>query len=294
MPHTPYTGRFAPSPTGCLHQGSLLTALASYLDARACAGRWLVRIEDIDPPREEAGASARILADLQAHALHWDGEVMYQSQRGEAYEAALARLKQQGLLYPCDCSRSKIKALGDVYPGLCRDRQPPPAPPVAWRVRVPDARLGFDDALQGRFEQDMAREVGDFVLKRKEGLMAYQLAVVVDDAEQGVTHIVRGSDLLDSTPRQIYLQQQLGVAAIHYAHLPVLLNSEGQKLSKQNHAPSLAGLDPRENLLRCLALLHQAEPPSAEQNSCEAILAWAARHWRLADVPHHMSLPAVG
>ena len=289
-PATRYCGRFAPSPTGQLHMGSLLTALASWLDARAHGGRWLLRIEDLDPPREEPGASAAIIDELRRHALHWDGELMYQSARADAYREALEQLRRRGLVYPCDCSRSRIRAMGEVYSGLCRTRADAPAPPFAWRVKVEDEEIGFEDAIQGHFAQHMDREVGDFVLLRKDGLFAYQLAVVVDDAAQGITHIVRGSDLLDSTPRQIHLQRLLGYPGIAYAHLPVLVNESGQKLSKQNLAPPLAGLEPRENLLGCLRLLQQAPPPTGERGSCEAILDWARRHWDIGAVPRQMAL----
>lgn len=241
-----YIGRFAPSPTGLLHIGSLLTALASYADARANGGKWLVRMEDLDPPREMAGAAAHILHTLEAFGFEWDGEVAYQSQRDELYQEALGRLKNEGLVYPCYCSRKDWQAVatagadGFVYNGRCRvPAQRPEAngKTPAWRIAVPDRTIGFQDEIVGYYAQNLARDIGDFVLLRADGFWAYQLAVVADDAEQGITHIVRGQDLLVSTPRQIYLQQCLGANTPHYAHLPLLVNSQGQKWSNKRLLP---------------------------------------------------------
>ena len=238
-----YTGRFAPSPTGPLHVGSLIAALASWLDARAAGGRWLVRIEDLDRPRVAAGAADAILHALGHLGLNWDGEVVYQSKRHELYRAALARLAPQA--YWCGCSRREIadSSLGlavdgaPIYPGTCR------AGTVgvkrALRVRVTAESIAFEDRLQGRQTQALERDIGDFVLYRADGLFAYQLAVVVDDAEQGVTDVVRGADLLDSTPRQIYLQRLLGVPTPRYLHVPVAVDSAGEKLSKQTGAQAI-------------------------------------------------------
>ena len=223
-----YVGRFAPSPTGLLHIGSLLTALASYADARAHGGKWLVRMEDLDPPREMAGAADHILRTLEAFGFEWDGEVAYQSRRHHLYEDALGRLKDKGLVYPCYCSRKDWQAAagmgadGFVYNGRCRVPEHRPSEngkPPAWRIRVPDEVIGFDDAIVGHYAQNLASDIGDFVLLRADGFWAYQLAVVVDDAEQGITHIVRGQDLLVSTPRQIFLQSSLGFMQTSYAHL---------------------------------------------------------------------------
>ena len=213
-----YCGRFAPSPTGPLHFGSLVAAVGSYLDARSHDGQWLVRIEELDPPREMPGAADLILKTLAAYGFEWDGEVVYQSNRHDAYESALESLTRQGLLFPCSCSRREIadSTLGGgehlVYPGTCRDGLVEGKVARAWRVRVTDADIAFDDNVQGPVSQCLQRDAGDFVLKRADGLYAYQLAVVVDDAWQGITHIVRGADLLDSTARQIYLQRCLGLA----------------------------------------------------------------------------------
>ncbi|AMO98909.1 glutamyl-queuosine tRNA(Asp) synthetase [Collimonas arenae] len=245
-----YIGRFAPSPTGPLHAGSLVAAMASYLDAKAHHGRWLLRMEDVDEARTAAGAAESILADLIALGMQWDGEVVYQSQRTALYEAAFDRLGR--LAYPCGCTRreivdSRICVAADgaaVYPGTCRSGLPVGKPARAYRLRVPDPGhidelIIFDDRWLGRVQQHLALEVGDFVLKRADGFWAYQLAVVVDDADQNVTHVVRGADLLDSTGRQIYLQRQLKLATPQYLHVPVITNADGEKLSKQNGAQAI-------------------------------------------------------
>ena len=228
-----YIGRFAPSPTGLLHIGSLLTAVASYADARSRGGKWLVRMEDLDPPREMAGAAEHILRTLEAFGFEWDGAVAYQSRRYGIYEAALGRLKDEGLVYPCYCSRKDWQAAasagadGFVYSGRCRnpaDRPSETGKQPAWRIRVPDETVGFDDEVVGHYAQNLARDIGDFVLLRADGYWAYQLAVVADDAEQGVTHVVRGQDLLVSTPRQCGAEvvetdagSRLGYGAVRYA-----------------------------------------------------------------------------
>lgn len=285
-----YVGRFAPSPTGLLHIGSLLTAVASYLDARSRQGRWLVRMEDLDPPREMPGAAAAILSALEAFELHWDGEVIYQSKRHHLYAAALAQLKAQGLVYPCFCSRKTIQAEaqgmgtdGFIYGGhcaslntdkfVCSEKMP------AWRLRTGTDITGFTDAIQGYKQQCLFRDVGDFVLLRADGFWAYQLAVVVDDADQGINHVVRGQDLLLSTPRQIYLQQLLGFSQPAYAHLPLLTNTLGQKWSKQTQAPAL-DLRRRETLLRQV-LTYLGQPQAPEVDSLSDLLSWAVQHWQL-------------
>jgi glutamyl-Q tRNA(Asp) synthetase len=284
-----YIGRFAPSPTGPLHFGSLLSALASFLDARAHRGRWLLRIEDIDPPREQPGAAAAIPAALRAHGLHWDGEILYQSERAEIYRRALQRLEAAGLAFFCTCSRTAL-AEHHVYPGSCRARRQPPAEPQALRLLVDAAAVvDFDDLIQGRCRQDLAHEVGDFVIFRKDGLPAYQLAVVVDDAAQGVTHVVRGSDLLDSTPRQIYLQRCLQLPTPAYAHIPVITNHAGQKLSKQTFAAALDARRAVDNLLAALAFLQQPPPPAGQCHAVDAVLDWAITHWQPAAIPRCLS-----
>lgn len=289
-----YTGRFAPSPTGLLHIGSLLTAAASYADARSNGGKWLVRMEDLDPPREMPGAASHILHTLEAFGFEWDGEVAYQSRRYALYEETLCRLKTAGLVYPCHCSRkdwqtgARRGADGFVYNGRCRHPGQRPAPQgkqPAWRIRVPDRVIGFSDGIVGGYAQNLAGDIGDFVLLRADGYWAYQLAVVADDAEQSVTHIVRGQDLLVSTPRQIYLQQCLGVPTPQYAHLPLLTNAQGQKWSKQTLAPAL-DLNRREQLLRQV-FRYLKLPEAPETDRPAELLDWAVAHWDMGKVPKH-------
>ena len=289
-----YTGRFAPSPTGLLHIGSLLTAVASYADARSNGGKWLVRMEDLDPPREMPGAASHILHTLEAFGFEWDGEVAYQSRRYALYEETLCRLKTAGLVYPCYCSRkdwqagARRGADGFVYNGRCRHPGQRPAlqgKQPAWRIRVPDRVIGFSDGIVGGYAQNLAGDIGDFVLLRADGYWAYQLAVVADDAEQDVTHIVRGQDLLVSTPRQIYLQQCLDVPTPQYAHLPLLTNAQGQKWSKQTLAPAL-DLNRREQLLRqVFRYLNLPEAPETDRPA--ELLDWAVTHWDMDKVPKH-------
>ena len=243
-----YRGRFAPSPTGPLHFGSLVAAIASYCDARAAGGEWIVRIEDVDLPRSRPDAEASILRALERYGFAWDGEIVRQSERAEIYAAALARLQASGNVYECACSRRELESArpgagGErVYPGTCRDGIPADRlrrPQRAWRVRVGSARIAFRDRLQGPQVQDLACDVGDFVVRRADGLFAYQLAVVVDDALQHITDVVRGADLLASTPRQIFLQRLLGFPSLSYLHAPIAINAAGEKLSKQTRAAPL-------------------------------------------------------
>lgn len=254
-----YRGRFAPSPTGPLHFGSLVAALGSYLDARAQGGEWLLRMEDVDTPRVAPGAADAILRVLETYGFEWDGAMIYQSRRGAAYRAALQTLQEMGLVYACACSRKQLAETakrgidGLVYAGSCRARAPGEA--LALRLRVPAGRIAFDDRVQGRVACDPVGESGDFVLKRADGIFAYQLAVVVDDAEQGITDIVRGADLLTSTPRQIVLQRYLGLPTPRYAHLPVALDAAGDKLSKQTLADPVDPSHPLPILLAALRFL---------------------------------------
>ncbi|HYF58856.1 MAG TPA: tRNA glutamyl-Q(34) synthetase GluQRS [Burkholderiaceae bacterium] len=292
MSARPYVGRFAPSPTGPLHAGSIVAALASWLDARAHRGRWLLRIEDLDPPRERPGASASFLATLPALGLRWDGEPLFQSTRGEAYARALEALVAAGRAYPCGCTRREIADSqrragaplarhGELpYPGTCRHGLPPGRAPRAWRLRVPEGVARFVDRAGGPQAQDVAAEVGDFVLRRADGLWAYQLAVVVDDAEQGVTDVVRGADLLGSTARQIVLMRALGRPEPRWLHVPVVLASDGEKLSKQNGAAPVDATRPLEALAAALAHLGIEPPPPAPLDAwlAEATRRWAARH----------------
>jgi glutamyl-Q tRNA(Asp) synthetase len=287
----PYVGRFAPSPTGPLHIGSLVAAVASFLDARAAGGRWLVRMEDLDRPRCEPGAADTILHQLEAYGLHWDGAVIHQSQRDDAYAEALAALQAIGAAYSCACTRSQLAQAprnheGEIiYPGTCRNGLAAGAIARAWRVRVPDAVLGFHDRIHGELTQNLARDVGDFIVRRADGLFAYQLAVVVDDAFQGITHIVRGADLLWNTPRQIHLQSLLGLSTPAYAHVPLVTNAAGQKLSKQTLAPSLPGTGRGAVLAQALAVLGHPPPPGLNEAAPAALLAWAVTHWQIGNVP---------
>ena len=278
-----YTGRFAPTPSGYLHFGSLVAALASYLDARAAGGRWLLRMEDLDPPREMPGAQDAILRTLETYGFAWDGAVERQSARHEAYAAALDQLLARGLAYPCSCSRKQLDGQ-PIYPGTCRTAGRP-AHDAAIRLRVPDAEYAFVDRVQGRFAQNLAREVGDFVIRRRDGLYAYQLAVVLDDAWQGVTDIVRGADLLDSTPRQLYLQELLGLPQPRYLHIPLLLQPDGHKLGKSYRSPPLPADQAPALLADALRALGQQPPAELEQGRPAEVLAWGVRHWNPAAIP---------
>ncbi|HEV2007463.1 MAG TPA: tRNA glutamyl-Q(34) synthetase GluQRS, partial [Burkholderiales bacterium] len=261
-----YRGRFAPSPTGPLHFGSLVAAVASYLEARHRDGEWLVRIEDLDPPRVVAGATDDILRILEACGMHWDGTVIYQSAHHDAYHAALHRLRARDVVYPCACTRREIadSALagveGPVYPGTCRNGVADGKVARALRIDTRGASIAFVDALQGAVRQDLETEIGDFVLYRADQVIAYQLAVVVDDAEQGITDVVRGADLLDSTPRQIYLQQLLNLPSPRYMHVAIAVNAAGEKLSKQTLAAAIGAQQPLPELIRALHFLGQ-DPP---------------------------------
>jgi len=279
-----YIGRFAPSPTGPLHSGSLVAALASFLDARSAQGKWLVRIENTDPPREQPGASTDILRALEAHHLYWDDQVAYQSQRTAIYKAATTTLLNQQQAYYCTCSRQQLKD-HNIYPGTCRHCLQPPASPAAIRVICQDLNIVFDDRIQGPQSQAMAQEIGDFVIYRKDNLPAYQLATAVDDVEQGITHVMRGCDLLDSTPRQMYLHHLLGMTSPRYAHIPVLAKKDGQKLSKQNLAAPLDLSKCSNNLFQALQLLEQDPPHSLQHQSSQDILDWAIRHWSPKNIP---------
>ncbi|MCL2896243.1 tRNA glutamyl-Q(34) synthetase GluQRS [Brenneria tiliae] len=279
-----YIGRFAPSPSGDLHFGSLIAALGSYLQARAQHGRWLVRIEDLDPPREIPGAAARILSQLEHYGLYWDGEVVYQSQRHALYQEALRWLELRGLSYHCTCTRRRIQQSGGHYDGRCRERGLP-AKNAAIRLRQTAPVLHFYDGLRGEVFADTAFAGEDFIIHRRDGLFAYNLAVVVDDHAQGVTEIVRGADLIAPTVRQISLYRQLGYHQPSYIHLPLVLNAGGDKLSKQNHAPALPNGDPRPVLIAALRFLHQPLPESWQDLTLPALLAWSVAHWTLSRIP---------
>jgi len=321
-----YRGRYAPSPTGPLHFGSLVAAVGSYLEAKSRGGLWLLRMEDLDPPREQRGAADAILRTLEACGLGWDGDILYQSKRSERYRAALARLELQGLVYPCACTRREIadsilafapargassahstpfarvngKGAGGegghndspIYPGTCRNGLAPGKTARATRVRVDDSVIEFEDTLQGKVSQNLAAEVGDFVLLRADGLYAYQLAVVVDDAEQGISDVVRGADLLASTPRQIYLQRLLGLPTPHYLHLPAAVNAAGEKLSKQTLAAPVDARDPVPALAQVMDFLGQAPPAQLRRAALAEFWRWALAQWDAKSIPRRRSLPA--
>lgn len=295
-----YRGRFAPSPTGPLHFGSLIAALGSYLDARAAGGEWLLRIEDVDTPRNVLGADDEILRTLEAYGFAWDGEVVWQSRRLGDYRDALLRLIDERAAYACACSRREIELAGAVravdggavYPGTCRSGLAAGRAPRAYRLRVPEMRIGFEDRVQGRIEQQLAAEVGDFVLQRADGPFAYQLAVVVDDGLQGITDVVRGADLIESTPRQIWLQRCLGLPTPRYLHLPVATNAAGEKWSKQTHAPALDSAMPAASIARALAFLGQPLPPDAQRLPATELLAWAVARWDPPAIPRQRAVPA--
>lgn len=288
-PHR-YIGRFAPSPTGLLHLGSLVAALVSYVDARAADGRWLIRMEDLDPPREPPGAADAILRQLEDLGMTWDGEVLYQSSRLPAYQEILQDLLDRELCYPCNCSRRLVRAMGSIYDGRCRKRRQPPTGAFAMRLRTPAEVFGAEDRIQGRYEQNLERDAGDFIVRRKDGLFAYQLAVVADDALQQVNQVVRGTDLLDSTPRQLYLQSLLGCPRPGYAHFPVLLNEQGQKLSKQHFAAPADTGQPAQLLRRALCFLNHAPP--ADLASAGELLDWAINNWDILRIPALQGIPA--
>lgn len=285
----PRTGRFAPTPSGLLHFGSLVAAVASFADARAQGGQWLVRMEDIDPPREAPGAKAAILATLQAYGFEWDGPVMYQSERSARYQAVIDHWLRQGLAYACTCSRKTLEPYGGIYPGFCRDAGHSPEG-AAIRLRVPELRYGFEDRLQGHFEQHLGKEAGDFIIRRRDGLYAYQLAVVIDDGDQQVTDIVRGADLLDSTPRQLYLQELLGLPSPTYLHVPLLVQPDGHKLGKSYRSAPLTAEDARGQLLRALRTLGQQPPAELGHAGPREILQWAAGHWNADALPRERTL----
>jgi len=290
-----YVGRFAPSPTGPLHFGSLVAALASWLDARAVDGVWLLRMEDLDKPREQPGAADAILRQLEALGLTWDGPVSYQSAgaRGARYREVLEVLRRSGVTYPCACTRREIADStlaidgARIYPGTCRAGLPPGKSAHTTRVRTTTDAIRFVDRILGEYVQDIEREVGDFIVVRADALVAYQLAVVVDDADQGITDVVRGADLIDSTARQILLQQRLGFATPRYAHVPVAVDATGEKLSKQTGAAPIDSAQRATALAQALRFLGQPPPIDLPPND---LLPWAVAHWDIQRVPQARSL----
>lgn len=291
-PSARYRGRFAPSPSGPLHFGSLVAAAASFLQARASGGEWLVRMEDIDPPREVAGAASEILRTLERTGLHWDGSVLYQSTRADAYREAIEQLRRAGAIYACACSRreiadSSVRGVdGPIYAGTCRAGLAPGRSERALRVRADGPPIVFEDCWQGRVECDLAHDIGDFVVRRADGYVAYQLAVVVDDAAQGITEVVRGADLLLSTPRQLHLQRLLGLATPRYAHVPAVVNAQGEKLSKQTGARPVTEEPMLPLLQRVLRFLGQDTPRMPETDDIEGFWRFAIAHWQPERVPH--------
>jgi glutamyl-Q tRNA(Asp) synthetase len=295
-----YIGRFAPSPTGPLHFGSLVAAVASYCEAKTNQGKWLLRIEDLDKPREAKGAANTILRQLEAYGFEWDDNVLYQSQRSNYYADVLATLSNSDLIYPCTCTRKEIADSsnnigieGVIYPGTCLNQPIKVNVPQAWRIKTSLQTISFNDAIQGKISQNIRQDIGDFILKRADCLFAYQLAVVVDDAAQGITHIVRGADLLDSTPRQIYLQQILNYPQPSYAHVPVVCNEAGEKLSKQTLASPLDTSKTEINLIQALNFLGQAVPKNLANEDKNTIWLWAYDNWQLSKISKTKSLQLV-
>ncbi|MEW8028062.1 MAG: tRNA glutamyl-Q(34) synthetase GluQRS [Candidatus Thiodiazotropha sp.] len=292
-----YRGRFAPSPSGELHFGSLVAAMGSYLDARSHHGEWLVRMEDLDRTREVKGAAKSILQTLESFGFCWDGEIIYQSQRTVAYAEAVDRLIQTRLAYPCGCSRKFIEAQakygaeGAIYPGTCRNGVVAGRAERSIRVLTTDEEITVMDSVQGRISQQIDREIGDFVIRRADGFHAYQLAVVIDDAWQGITDIVRGADLISSTPRQYYLQTLLRLPHPAYVHLPLAVDDQGRKLSKQSRDARVDSKQPLDALLRALAFLNQPLPPQRPE-TIEAFWQWAVMHWSLKPIPAQLQIPA--
>jgi len=289
-------GRFAPSPTGPLHFGSLVAALGSYADARAAGGSWLVRIDDLDRAREVPGAADDILRTLERFGLLWDETVVYQRRRTDAYAQALGHLNEHGWTFPCACSRSEIASLGrpgtegPIYPGTCRNGLPAGRRPRSQRLRIDDAQIAIDDRIHGHIVQQLAADVGDFVLRRADSTHAYQLAVVVDDAAAGIDSIVRGADLLMSTPRQVHLQRLLGLPQPNYAHLPVVVDDHGRKLSKTLSSAPVDPDHPLPTLLRVWRFLGQAPLPDTV-DSVQTFWQQALPAWRLECVPRVRTLP---
>ena len=287
---TPYIGRFAPTPSGHLHFGSLVAALASYLDARSVGGRWLMRMEDLDPPREEPGAQAAILNALESYGFEWDGEMVRQSDRHDAYAEVLNRLLNHGLAYACTCSRKQLEPYHGIYPGFCRNAGHD-TKDAAIRLRVPELEYHFIDRVQGEYRQHLGREVGDFVIRRRDGLYAYQLAVVLDDAWQGITDIVRGADLLDSTPRQLYLQELLGLPQPRYLHIPLITQPDGHKLGKSYRSPPLTEDQATPLLLRALRALGHNPGAELAYATPREVLNWGIAHWDAVLIPRTLNLP---
>ncbi|PKF49499.1 tRNA glutamyl-Q(34) synthetase GluQRS [Enterovibrio nigricans] len=279
-----YVGRFAPSPSGPLHFGSLVAAVGSYLQAKANNGKWLVRIEDIDPPREVAGSATAILRTLEAYSLNWDDEVLYQHTRHDVYQAQIDAWLKSGEAFYCQCTRRQIKDAGGFYPGTCRLRQIN-SNESAVRVKIDNPIVEFTDIKHGLIKLDLSMASEDFIIKRRDGLFAYNLAVVLDDIYQGVTQVVRGADLIEPTGRQVSLYQKLGQAPVSYLHLPLALNADGNKLSKQNHAPAINNDNPGPAMEAALAFLGHAIPQELKGAQVDLLLAWGVENWQCGKLP---------
>lgn len=282
----PYKGRFAPSPTGPVHFGTLIVAVGSYLQAKKNNGEWLIRMEDVDTTRKVEGSDKEILDTLEAFGFEWDGEIIYQSGQNEHYENALQQLISRSLVFPCTCTRKQLTSSNNsIYPGTCRNRPFPDEEEHALRLLAKDITIKFSDIVMGKQSQNIAQQCGDFVIKRRDGLFAYQLAVVVDDYLQNITEVVRGADLLDSTARQIYLQRLLGYPTPGYCHLPLAIDTSGNKISKSEGAMEV-DLKNREKLLfSVLGFLGQRPPADLISSSIEDIWSWAETHWDIRQIP---------
>ena len=290
-----YVGRFAPSPTGAVHFGTLVAAVASYLQAVTAQGIWKLRIDDIDTPRTLKHADIHIIKTLENYGFEWHGEIYYQSKNIRLYEDALTQLINQSLVFPCLCSRKLLAEQSqlmsnDIYPGTCRKRHLPESAEHSLRLHGKNQNIIFNDKIMGKQQQNIQTDCGDFIIKRRDGLFAYQLAVVVDDDEQGITEVVRGEDLLDSTPRQIYLQQLLGYSHPDYFHLPLAIDMDGQKLSKSTGAASIEGIAPVKNLIRALNFLGQKTPIDIEQYEIQDIWSWAIQHWNIETISNEKTI----
>ena len=284
-----YTGRFAPSPSGPLHFGSLIAALGSYLQAKSQQGRWLVRMEDIDTPRMVPGADSDILRTLEQFGLHWDGEVLYQSQRLERYQQIFAHLQQLKLLYGCACNRKRVSELGGIYDNHCATLNKQSGN-LAWRLHSQGVKTGFADLVFGQQSIPAALANEDYIIKRRDGLFAYQLVVVVDDIDQAITEVIRGADLLEMTPRQQALCNLLGARPPAYGHLPLAVTAPGFKLSKQNHAAAVSEWHVTETLHQALRFLGQQPPPELYRVTVDELLSWVIAHWNLTKVPTQLEI----
>jgi len=293
---TKYRGRFAPSPTGPLHFGSLIAAVASYLEARKQQGEWLVRMEDVDEIRNQTAAADNILFTLENYGFEWDGDILYQTQRKDAYFDALQQLTEQNLIYRCTCSRKDLieqaqqGEYGFIYPGTCEHKHHPDKTEHAVRIKTHNKLITFTDAIMGLYEHQLKNDMGDFIIHRRDGFFAYQLAVVVDDAFQNITDIVRGYDLLDSTPRQIHLQQCLHYLTPAYTHLPIAVNQRGDKLSKQTGAAGISEKADIAMLVDCMNFLGQTMPTELKKSSLKTFWQWAFENWNLSKVPRQTKI----